>query len=182
MKIDQQNQYQIYEYNYEPNSRGNDRSGKGEIGFDRKAVGDRVRQQDVERVVQQLKMTEQKVIAHEMAHKVVGGNYAGAVSYEYRVGPDGRLYIVGGEVPIDVSDGISPEDTVRKMEQVRMAALAPIDPSPQDYRVAQEALMKEAAARQEIIKAEMENKAMKYKKNNAGTNGGDSRAGLSLYV
>lgn len=181
MKIDQ-SLYQAYGYKDDVNSFVGAPSGKGGNDQGQKAARDHARQQNVEQAVQQLKMTEQKVIAHEIAHKAVGGNYAGAVSYEYRTGPDGRRYIVGGEVPIDLSNGVSPEDTVRKMEQVRMAALAPADPSPQDYMVAQDASMKEQAARQDIIRAEMENKAIKYKKNTGKIDGQDARANVSFYA
>ena len=183
MKIDQ-NPYQISIYKGDANPSINGLASRNENGIaDQNAVRDRVRQKNIEQTVQQLKMTEQKVIAHEMAHKAVGGNYAGAVSYEYRLGPDGKRYIVGGEVPIDLSDGASPEDTVQKMEQVRMAALAPADPSPQDYAVAQDASMKEQAARQEIIKAEMANKVMSYKKNTSGPAAQDRTAAkMSLYA
>lgn len=183
MKIDQ-NPHQISTYKGDTNPFAKDfikRDNKGAL--DRDVDKDRIQQKNIEQIVQQLKMTEQKVIAHEMAHKMIGGIYAGAVSYEYRIGPDGKRYIVGGEVPIDLSGGISPEDTVRKMEQVRMAALAPADPSPQDYAVAQAASMKEQAARQEIIKAEMEKKVMAYKKNT--TNGSTAQIktiAMSLYA
>lgn len=101
-------------------------------------------------VLQQLRLTEQKVKAHEMAHKAVGGQYAGAVQYSYTVGPDGRLYITGGEVSIDLSEESNPEETIRKMQIVRAAALAPADPSPQDYRVASQATIKEMKAGLEL--------------------------------
>jgi hypothetical protein len=39
-----------------------------------------------------------------------------------------------------------PEATARKMEQIKRAAMAPVDPSPQDRRVAAEAAQKQAAA------------------------------------
>ncbi|MCX8164338.1 MAG: protein-glutamate O-methyltransferase [Aquificaceae bacterium] len=102
------------------------------------------------RALQQLRLIEQKVKAHEMAHKAVGGPYAGAVQYSYTYGPDGKLYITGGEVSIDLSEESSPEDTIKKMQVVRAAALAPADPSPQDYRVAMQATMKEMKARLEL--------------------------------
>ncbi len=91
--------------------------------------------------VRKLKDREQKVRAHENAHKSAGGPLAGTVSYTYTRGPDGKVYITGGEVSIDVSEENSPEATVRKMEQVKAAALAPADPSPQDQSVAARAGM-----------------------------------------
>ena len=104
----------------------------------------------VRMLIEKLKIREKQVIAHEMAHKTVGGKYAGSVHYEYTRGPDGRLYITGGEVSIDLSEGGSPEETIKKMQTVRAAALAPADPSPQDLRVAQTATIKEIKARQEL--------------------------------
>ncbi|MGQ9812040.1 MAG: putative metalloprotease CJM1_0395 family protein [Dissulfurimicrobium sp.] len=183
MKIDQ-NPYQISGYKGEARPSVKELASRNENGIAcQNAVNDRVRQNNIEQIVQRLKMREQKVIAHEMAHKAAGGNYVGAVSYEYQLGPDGKRYIVGGEVPIDLSDGISPEDTVQKMERVKMAALAPADPSPQDYAVAQYASMKEQMARQEIIKDEMAKKIMLYKKNTGGpTAQGRMAAKMSLYI
>ena len=103
-------------------------------------------------VVEQLKMREKKVFAHEMAHKAVGGRYAGAVHYTYTKGPDGKYYISGGDVSIDVLEERDLEATIRKMEIVRAAALAPADPSPQDIQVAQIATIKEIKARQELAR------------------------------
>lgn len=102
--------------------------------------------------IQRLKAIEQRVIAHEMAHKVVGGKYTGAVHYTYTQGPDGRYYITGGEVAIDVSPESDLEETIRKMQIVRAAALAPADPSPQDIVVAQKATLLEMKARLELAK------------------------------
>lgn len=102
------------------------------------------------REVDELKRRDQEVRAHEQAHASVGGQYAGSPSYDYQTGPDGRQYAVGGEVSIDISEERSPEDTLRKMQQVRAAALAPAEPSAQDLRVASEATQKAVEARGEI--------------------------------
>jgi hypothetical protein len=82
----------------------------------------------VQQVVAKLKQTEEKVKAHEAAHKAVGGNLASSASYSYTQGPDGRSYITGGEVQIDMSTGRTPQETISKMQQVIRAALAPADP------------------------------------------------------
>lgn len=105
---------------------------------------------NVQQEVQKFKNTEQKVIAHEMAHKAVGGQYAGSVKYEYTRGPDNKMYITGGEVSIDVSKGSTPEETAQKMRQVQQAAMAPADPSAQDRAVAAKAAMQAQKAQQEI--------------------------------
>jgi hypothetical protein len=103
------------------------------------------------RVVEKLKERDRSVRAHEMAHMAVGGSMvSGGAHYQYEVGPDGNAYAVGGEVSIAVSGGNTPEQTVQKMQQVEAAALAPVDPSPQDRAVAAEAAQRAQAARAEM--------------------------------
>ena len=106
--------------------------------------------------VEKLKAIERDVIAHEAAHKAVGGQYAGAVSYSYTTGPDGKRYITGGEVPISAPAGRTPEETIRIMERVQRAALAAGSPSPQDISVASSAAALQAAARQELSQGQAE--------------------------
>lgn len=115
-----------------------------------RVVGEQAYDLSYHMAIQRLRLIEQKVKAHEMAHKAVGGQYVGSVHYSYTLGPDGRLYITGGEVSIDMSEGKNPEETIRKMQMVRAAALAPADPSPQDYRVAMQATLKDMKARLEL--------------------------------
>lgn len=101
--------------------------------------------------VQQLRARDLEVRRHEQAHVAAGGQYAGTPVYDYQRGPDGRQYAVGGEVSIDtrVIAG-NPEANIRKFEQVRRAALAPLEPSPQDRRVAAEAQQQISASRIEL--------------------------------
>ncbi|MEL6186184.1 MAG: putative metalloprotease CJM1_0395 family protein, partial [Myxococcota bacterium] len=101
--------------------------------------------------IEELKARDREVRAHEQAHKAVGGQHAGAISYDYERGPDGRSYAVGGEVKIDISEVEDDhEATIRKMQQVRRAALAPSEPSAQDRAVAAEASEIEQRARTEL--------------------------------
>jgi hypothetical protein len=108
--------------------------------------------------INELKTRDSEVRAHELAHMMVGGNLVRkGASYEYQQGPDGVRYAVGGEVSIDTSAVENdPSATIRKMEQVKRAALAPADPSPQDQAVAATASQTEAAARQELRQQSME--------------------------
>ena len=105
-----------------------------------------------ERIVQALKQRDREVRAHEQAHLAAGGAYViGGPAYAFQIGPDGKRYAVGGEVSIDTSEvPDNPEATLRKMEQVRRAALAPKDPSAADQRVASMASKMEAEARREL--------------------------------
>jgi hypothetical protein len=103
--------------------------------------------------VDKLKKTDQDVKAHERAHMAAGsGLVMGGASYEYQRGPDGKMYAVGGEVKIDTSRENDPQATIRKMQKVRRAALAPAQPSGQDRSVAAQASQIEAEARIELQK------------------------------
>ena len=101
------------------------------------------------RELDRLRERDRRVRAHEQAHvAAAGGLYRGGPTYQFEVGPDGKRYAVGGSVKIDTS-GVpgDPEATARKAQQIRRAALAPMDPSSQDRRVAAEAGSMEREAR-----------------------------------
>ena len=101
--------------------------------------------------VAELKQRDREVKAHEAAHIAAGaGVVRGGATFSYQSGPDGKRYAVGGEVSIDTSGGNTPEETIRKMQTVRKAALAPASPSGTDRSVAAAAAAKEAQARQEL--------------------------------
>ena len=90
-----------------------------------------------QQLVEELRTRDREVRMHEQAHKAAAGPHGGPISFSVTTGPDGKRYAVEGEVPIDVSpvEG-DPEATVRKMQQVSAAALAPADPSAADRQVA----------------------------------------------
>lgn len=104
------------------------------------------------RLVEELVERDREVRAHEAAHQAAAGSLGGAVSFTYETGPDGKSYAVGGEVPVEMSSGRTPEETLARAEQIRSAALAPTDPSPQDLQVAADASAMEAAAREQIVR------------------------------
>ena len=104
--------------------------------------------------VRELKQIQNEVIAHEAAHQAAAGEFGGGVSYEYTQGPDGKSYIVGGEVPIRMKEGATPEETLRNMQKVQAAANAPADPSGQDTKVAAKAAAIAAKARGEISRGD----------------------------
>lgn len=100
--------------------------------------------------VETLKARDREVRAHEMAHLAAAGGLAtSAASFTYQRGPDGVSYAIGGEVGIDTSPGSNPEETLRKAQIIRAAALAPAEPSGQDRAVAAKAAQMEADARAE---------------------------------
>lgn len=90
-----------------------------------------------EREVARLQQIDRAVRAHEQAHMAAGqGVVTSGPSYSYTYGPDGKQYATGGEVGIDTSGEKKPEDAISKGIRIQSAALAPRDPSSQDYRVA----------------------------------------------
>lgn len=98
-----------------------------------------------------LQQRDQEVRTHEAAHIAAGGSViSGGASFVYQEGPDGKLYAIGGEVPINISSGSTPQEEIVIAKQVQAAALAPANPSPQDLKVAATAVMMEAKARQEL--------------------------------
>jgi len=105
-----------------------------------------------------LKARDTEVRQHEQAHMMVGGQYVkGAASYTYKMGPDGKRYAVGGEVQLDATPiPDEPQATIRKMETIKRAALAPAEPSDQDYRVAAQAGQLAMEARQESSEQQAE--------------------------
>lgn len=101
--------------------------------------------------LRKLQQRDREVRAHESAHLAAAGQHAvGGAQYQYQKGPDGRMYAIGGHVSIDTSSVPGdPEETERKAEQVRRAALAPGEPSAQDTQVAAQAARMSAEARVE---------------------------------
>lgn len=78
-----------------------------------------------------------KIYAHELAHKNAGGSFAGNISIEKNA--DGIP--VSGHVPImmPVLDSKNPQKTIDHANIVIKSAMAPSDPSGQDYKVASQA-------------------------------------------
>jgi len=111
-----------------------------------------------QQAVEELKARDREVRTHEMAHVLAGGAYVtSGPSYTYQTGPDGKGYAVGGSVGIDTSpvEG-DPEATIQKMQTVMAAALAPVQPSGQDLKVAAAARQAEAKARAELVRSQTE--------------------------
>lgn len=107
---------------------------------------------EVVKVISQLESRDREVRIHEQAHAAVGGQYVtSGPSYTYQTGPDGKRYAVGGNVGIDVSPiPNDPQATLAKARQVIQAAMAPAQPSSQDYAVAQSAQAMMQQAQQEL--------------------------------
>lgn len=116
------------------------------------ASGVNLNDPEVVKVISQLESRDREVRIHEQAHAAVGGQYVtSGPSYTYQTGPDGKRYAVGGNVGIDVSPiPNDPQATLAKARQVIQAAMAPAEPSSQDYAVAQSAQAMMQQAQQEL--------------------------------
>jgi hypothetical protein len=106
--------------------------------------------------VERLRKRDREVRAHEMAHKIAAGGYAGQIHYEYERGPDGRLYAVGGYTEIDASTPSDPKEAAKKAAILRRAALAPgSNLSASDRRLAAAALKMAQQAQRQLAKERM---------------------------
>lgn len=77
------------------------------------------------------------IYAHEMAHKTAGGRYAGEIVIER----NSQGIPIAGHVPIQmpVLNKRNPQQTIEHANTVIRSAMAPSDPSSQDYKVANQA-------------------------------------------
>jgi len=133
-------------------------------------------------VITQLQATDTAVKAHERAHISAGaGVILSGANFVYQKGPDERLYAVGGEVAIDTASENEPEATVKKMQIIRAAALAPSDPSPTDYQVAATASMLQMQARLEMARA-MQTDLLSRSKEAYGVNNTEEDVSFSRYA
>lgn len=107
---------------------------------------------DQQKQVESLKQRDAEVRQHEAAHLAAAGGFAkGGPVYNYKSGPDGKQYAVGGHVDVDTSAVAGdPKATLAKARQVQRAALAPADPSGQDHAVAASAAAQAAKAQTEL--------------------------------
>jgi len=111
-----------------------------------------------EREIEKLKRRDREVRTHEMAHQSAGGQYAGSASYSYTTGPDNKRYAVGGSVDIETSPAKTPEETVKKAEQIKRAATAPAQPSGADLQIAAKATRMKMEAQAQLNNKEFSDK------------------------
>jgi len=109
--------------------------------------------------IQKLKQRDTEVKAHEQAHlSAAGGIATSGASFSYQRGPNGQRYAIGGEVQIDTSAVAGdPAATLRKADMIKRAALAPVSPSSQDFKVASQAMSMAAKAQADLLKMSQEN-------------------------
>jgi hypothetical protein len=106
------------------------------------------------KLVQQLSSRGRGIRTHKQAHMAASGGLAqDGPSFQFSRGPDGRLYVTGGEVDVDVDVAPvanDPQATIKKAQQIWRAALAPTSPSQADRAVAARAMAMANEARLEL--------------------------------
>lgn len=119
-----------------------DRIRQGLSPKEAEGAGIGVRQQDklapAERVkLQEMQSRDGAVRREEQAHAAAAGAMAGPIRYEYETGPDGRRYVVNGEVSIqgDAPSG-DLKDLERMAKRISAAAMSAQAPSAADYNAA----------------------------------------------
>jgi hypothetical protein len=148
-----------------------DDSSEAPAGQAEDKAREKAEQEVVKQQVDQLKQRDREVRAHELAHAVTGGAYAGSPKLEYTRGPDGVQYATGGEVSVDTSPiAGDPQATIEKARIVRAAALAPASPSGQDRAVAARASQMGIDANAELVQQRSESRAEQFSENQEGTN------------
>ncbi len=78
-----------------------------------------------------------EIYSHELAHQRAGGSLAGGIVIER----DKNGIPIGGHVPIRMPylDKNNPDKTIKDANTVISSAMAPMDPSEQDFKVANQA-------------------------------------------
>lgn len=91
-------------------------------------------------LIKRLQARDREVHQHEAAHAAAAGEYAaGAPTYSYQRGPDGKMYAIGGSVALDVGKEATPEENRLKSMKLRGAAMGVSEASAADAMVAAQA-------------------------------------------
>ena len=97
-----------------------------------------------------IKKNYDEIYSHELAHKFAGGALAGSIVIERNA--DGIPFAGHVDIKMPALNPNNPQKTINDANTVIRSAMAPFDPSDQDYRV---------AAQAQSIK--MQAQAIKYK-------------------
>jgi hypothetical protein len=91
---------------------------------------------DYQRVLDRFKNKDNEIKTHEQIH-ASGAQTTTPISYNYQVGPDGKLYATGGSVRFDTSIPQDPESAKIKLEQLKDASSSVDSLSGADASIAQ---------------------------------------------
>lgn len=160
--------------------RGAGASGSGDrISADNSATRLSGEERDL---LQQLRQRERQVRHHEQAHMAASGKYTRGAQFQYRQGPRGQLWAVGGEVGFDSSRPEDPKEAKEKGKTLVDAALAPAQPSNQDLRVASQARQMVAKAQAELRQSQNPAEGDAAYRRSAASSGPDEGRNLDRVV
>ena len=92
-----------------------------------------------------IKKNYDEIYAHELAHKSAGGALAGSIVIERNA--DGIPFAGHVDIKMPSLNPNNPQKTINDANTVIRSAMAPFDPSDQDYRVAAQAQSKKMQAK-----------------------------------
>lgn len=81
--------------------------------------------------IDRMQQWEDYVKQHELEHAIIGGSGVGSISYVYSYGPDGKKYVIGGQVSVQIPSGLN-ESTLNKLDKLKRATTAPTNLSTKD--------------------------------------------------
>ncbi|MDN5089266.1 putative metalloprotease CJM1_0395 family protein [Aliarcobacter butzleri] len=105
---------------------------------DEVVLGENYDENDYQRVLNKFKNKDNEVKTHEQTH-ASGTTTTSAINYNYQVGPDGKLYAIGGSVRFDTSIPKDPQSAKVKMDQLQSASSSVSSLSGADASIAQTA-------------------------------------------
>jgi len=91
-------------------------------------------EKDYERVLSKFKNLDAQTKTHEQAH-AQGAVTTTPISYNYQLGPDGKLYATGGHVRFDTSIPKDEQSASVKLEKLKDASSAPNELSAADAQI-----------------------------------------------
>ncbi len=112
--------------------------GEGRASRTKDATGEPLSREN-EALLRKLQARDAKVRNHEAAHVMAAGGQAGAPTYTYQTGPDGKRYAIGGSVNISMWRTGDAEQDARQAQNVQRAAMATGEPSSRDMQTAMRA-------------------------------------------
>lgn len=133
---------------------GNGLYGNHVFGMQNSAKNNSAKSQEEEQKQALIDKNYNDIYTHELAHKTAGGHLAGAIVIERNA--DGIPFAGHVAIKMPHLNQENPQQTINDANTVIRSAMAPADPSGQDYRVA-------AQARE--IKAQAENLQSKQRLN-----------------
>lgn len=98
------------------------------------------------RILRELKQRDNSVRQEEETHARMLGRHAGAIRYEYQIGPDGKVYVINGSVEVAPKiTSTDPEEIKKILKTIQRAAVTVANPSQADLNVAASVANKAAA-------------------------------------